>query len=243
MRDSPPVTPGTLWRTLDFLLRRRGYLLSFRRFRMQPRRPSDFPRLVPGMGMTTADQLVVLLVRARLLRRLEPEGAASRALHALTPAGTRLTGLLGVELRRLDIMCRKSVETTTDRRRIGKDAPDGFRCGAWVVRRLLRKRGAMTLLGLLPPDPLTGEDIVALVKAVPGANPAHCLKLLVHCGLIRQSRPLSRRVREYRLTELGMHTRHFLTRLDAFAAELSEDEAVLRKGRAIFAETVMCKTA
>ncbi|AHF89898.1 hypothetical protein OPIT5_06340 [Opitutaceae bacterium TAV5] len=231
--NEPPAV--SLWKALDYLLRRRNYLLAFRRFRARPRRPADLSRLVPGLGTGTATQLVQLLVRARLLKRLESDGSRERSPCTLTAEGGRLLDILQTELRRLDALCRKSLPPARQDNGCG-----GRRGGAWVVRRLLRLRGAMALLAQLPAGEFAGEQFVHWVKALPGASVGACLHLLMYCGLVERTRTQHPRHRDYQLSELGRQTQLLLAILQSLADEGVHDHA---DNAAIFFPEAEPKTA
>ncbi len=206
--DEQPA--ASLWKALDYLLRRRTYLLAFRRFRRRPRRPVDLPGLTPGLGKGIANRLVQLLVRARLLKRLEPDGAGQDSRHVLTAKGRRLLDILQTELRRLDAFCRKSGLPA------GRSNDRGeLRGVAWVIRRLLRQRGAMALLARMPAEEFVGEQFVSWVKTVPGASASACLHLLMYCRLIEHSRHQHGRLRSYQLSELGRQAQSLLAILQS----------------------------
>lgn len=178
--DEQPA--ASLWKALDYLLRRRTYLLAFRRFRRRPRRPVDLPGLTPGLGKGIANRLVQLLVRARLLKRLEPDGAGQDSRHVLTAKGRRLLDILQTELRRLDAFCRKSGLPA------GRSNDRGeLRGVAWVIRRLLRQRGAMALLARMPAEEFVGEQFVSWVKNGPRRQ---CQRLPAPADVLQADRAL-----------------------------------------------------
>jgi DNA-binding HxlR family transcriptional regulator len=205
---------ASLWKALDYLLRRRAYLLAFRRFRTRPRRPSDLARLTPGLGQGTASQLVQKLERSLLLRRLEPARTGPDSAHALTAAGARLLDILETDLRPLDALCRRSACLA------GQDDGQGeLRGGAWIIRKLLRQRGAMALLAQLPDGEFVREQFVSWAGMVPGAKASACLQLLMQCGLVERSRYQHWRQRNYQLSELGRQTQSLLAVLQSLDDE------------------------
>ncbi|OAM91045.1 hypothetical protein OH491_04305 [Termitidicoccus mucosus] len=213
--EGQPAT--SLWKALDYLLRRRAYALGFRRFRARPRRPSDLPRLVPGLAKGTAGQLVRKLGRALLLERREPEETGPDSLHALTAAGARLQDILETEFRPLDTLCRKTACAAGQ-----NDGHGELRGGAWIIRKLLRQRGAMTLLAQMPAEAFVREQFISWTKAVPGASAGACLPLLMQCGLVECPRYLHWRLRSYQLSELGRQTQTLLAILQTLADESSQ---------------------
>lgn len=205
---------ANFWKALDYLLRRRTHLPAFRRFRVRPRRPAVLPQLTPGLRRENVRQLIHQLVCARLLTRQEESGDWETALCALTVAGRQLQDILQHDLRKLDSLCRQSASAA------GRtDSCGELRGGAWIIRKLLRQRGAMTVLARLPDEEFSCEQFVLRARLVPGAGANACLRLLTDCGLVERPRDLHWRSRSYQLSESGRQTQTLLAALQGLAGE------------------------
>ncbi|EIP99286.1 hypothetical protein OpiT1DRAFT_03799 [Opitutaceae bacterium TAV1] len=191
------LTPGSLRRALDVVLRKPVYLAQFRRLagEPQPLRKPGRQRTTPGPA--TAGQFLRVLLREGLAKNRHPGKTTCNAPHRLTRRGFELLSVLD-DLGELDRLART-----------------GARSAAATVRRVLRERGIPACLDCLPlADSFTADDIQHLLPERPTRyETSLMLRFLKTRGILVRTRLTQHQPCVYRMTDYGIGIRRFLVRL------------------------------